>query len=360
MGQSLEKAVSKAATESGLLGIESAEINFDSDINLNLDSSAIGIVVAVLVGLVIVVVIIITLCSRYCCNCCDNLCFQGRGQNLHKKKQIVVRDGQYGSEYHSNLNPAMSILPPDYEAGHAAGCPSCGSQVGGYATSMKRAPSMAASIFARETISRQEEVNKNKIDGFVIPVSNTSDYHTLNNFEKGHLMGNNPTIQYCTMQNGEVGMYIPKANLMDVLDHSQSKSATLKVPSMKYYSSNQRSCTLKPKALDYYTTETENETRKSRTDDKRRRRRRSKTSRSSGYKSDSSQSRPKSNRTITLSSLSDNEEIHHRRKMTIIEETKKRTSPRERAGKGKLSNVEEQLFHSSDDAFATPVKRTYT
>ena len=104
----------------------------------------------------------------------------------------------------------MSILPPDYDAGHATGCPSCGSQVGGYATSMKRAPSMAASIFARETISRQEEVNKNKIDGFVIPVSNTSDYHTLNNFEKGHLMGNNPTIQYCTMQNGEVGMYIPK------------------------------------------------------------------------------------------------------------------------------------------------------
>ena len=89
MGQSLEKAVSKAATESGLLGIESAEINFDSDINLNLDSSAIGIVVAVLVGLVIVIVIIVTLCSRYCCNCCDNLCFQGRGQNLHKKVRVL-------------------------------------------------------------------------------------------------------------------------------------------------------------------------------------------------------------------------------------------------------------------------------
>ena len=67
--------------------------------------------------------------------------------------------------------------------------------------------------------------------------------------------------------------------------------------------------------------------------------------RSSGYKSDSSQSRPKSNqtRTITLSSLSDaeTEQYHHRRKMTIIEETKKR------AGKtSKLSNVEEQLFTS--------------
>ena len=94
MGQSLEKAVSKAATESGLLGIESAEINLDSDINLNLDSSAIGIVVAVLVGLIVVIVIVVTLCSRYCCNCCDNLCFQGRGQNLHKKVCFTIIFGR--------------------------------------------------------------------------------------------------------------------------------------------------------------------------------------------------------------------------------------------------------------------------
>ena len=39
MGNALEKSISKAATEAGLLEIESAEINFDSDINLNLDSS---------------------------------------------------------------------------------------------------------------------------------------------------------------------------------------------------------------------------------------------------------------------------------------------------------------------------------
>ena len=85
MGQSLEKAVTKAATDTGLLGIESAEINLDSDINLNLDSSAIGIVVTVVIVLVIVIIVIIALCSKYCCNCCDNLCFQGKGQNLHKK-----------------------------------------------------------------------------------------------------------------------------------------------------------------------------------------------------------------------------------------------------------------------------------
>ena len=117
------------------------------------------------------------------------------------------RDGQYGSDYHSNLNPAMSILPPDYDHGPVHGCPSCGSQMGGYATSMKRAPSMAASLFARETVKKEE---KGKIDGFVIPVNPTSDYHTLSSAEKGNLMKSNPTIQYCTMANGEVGMYIPK------------------------------------------------------------------------------------------------------------------------------------------------------
>ena len=123
----------------------------------------------------------------------------------------MIRDGQFGSDYHSNLNPAMSIMPPDYDHGH--GCPSCGSQMGGFATSMKRAPSMAASLFARETVSRREEKhNRAGADGFVIPVNHASDYHTLSHVEKNHLMKSHPTIQYCTMANGEVGMYIPKVS----------------------------------------------------------------------------------------------------------------------------------------------------
>ena len=159
MGQSLEKVISKVATEAGLLEIESAEINLDSDINLNLDSGGIGIVLAVFVGLIVVIVVVITLCSRYCCNCCDNLCFQGRGRNLHKNNRNLITRGQYGSDYHSNL-----ILPPGYDHGRDHGCPSCGSQMSGYA------PSSATSRFSRET-------GKENFDRFIIPVNPTSKYH---------------------------------------------------------------------------------------------------------------------------------------------------------------------------------------
>lgn len=368
MGQSLEKAVTKAATDTGLLGIESAEINLDSDINLNLDSSAIGIVVTVVIVLVIVIIVIIALCSKYCCNCCDNLCFQGKGQNLHKKQQlgqsVVIRDGQFGTEYNSNLNPAMSILPPDYENATQAGCPSCGSQMGynngsqfGCPTGLKRSPSLAASFFPKEE-------PKTKVDGYILPVSAASDYQTMSHLEKSQMIRTNPTVQYCTMSNGELGMYIPKANLLDVLEHSHSKIGTLKSSkSMKYYQSDRERCsTMKPR-LEYYTTETEVEGKRERKsgDERKRRRRKSRHSRShrsSGYKSDSSHSRPKSNRTITLSSLSDNEAesapTYHRRQMTIIEETGKSRRKRN----SKLSNVEEQLFTAH--AFPSPQKQTYT
>ena len=51
-----------------------------------------------------------------------------------------------------------------------------------------------------------------KFDGIVIPVSKNSEYHTLNDHEKLDILNNQsyPTIQYCTMANGEVGMYLPK------------------------------------------------------------------------------------------------------------------------------------------------------
>lgn len=76
-----------------------------------------------------------------------------------------MRDGQYGTEFNSNINPAMSILPPDYENATHAGCPSCGSQMGypnggsqmGYPTGMKRSPSLAASLFPREPKSALDE-----------------------------------------------------------------------------------------------------------------------------------------------------------------------------------------------------------
>ena len=72
-------------------------------------------------------------------------------------QSVVIRDGQFGTEYNSNLNPAMSILPPDYENATQAGCPSCGSQMGynngsqfGCPTGLKRSPSLAASFFPKE------------------------------------------------------------------------------------------------------------------------------------------------------------------------------------------------------------------
>jgi len=318
----------------------------------------------------------------------------------------VIRDGQFGTEYNSNLNPAMSILPPDYENATQAGCPSCGSQMGynngsqfGCPTGLKRSPSLAASFFPKEE-------PKNKVDGYILPVSAASDYQTMSHLEKSQMIRTNPTVQYCTMSNGELGMYIPKANLLDVLEHSHSKIGTLKSSkSMKYYHSDRDRCsTMKPR-LEYYTTETEVEGKRERKsgDERRRRRRKSRHSRShrftdackgllkdiskfripkrpeqnprktqssrqdlvysppirsSGYKSDSSHSRPKSNRTITLSSLSDNEAesapTYHRRQMTIIEETGKSRRKRN----SKLSNVEEQLFTAH--AFPSPQKQTYT
>jgi len=213
MGNALEKSISKAATEAGLLEIESAEINFDSDINLNLDSSAIGIVVAVVCGLIIVIIIVISLCSKYCCNCCDNLCFQGRGQNKRKDQKHILHD----AEAHNHDFSAFPGIAP------SKGCPSCGSQVGvgtlisptsNFGGTIKRAPSAAPSFFAQSAI-RDNRLDDTRFDGIVLPVSKQSDYHSLHDNEKIDILNNQayPTIQYCTMANGEVGMYLPKVIL---------------------------------------------------------------------------------------------------------------------------------------------------
>lgn len=58
---------------------------------------------------------------------------------------------------------------------------------------------------------------------------------------------------------------------------------------------------------------------------------------SSGYKSDSSHSRSKSHSSRTFSSQSDEETVH-RRRMTVIEETKKTRS------KKNLSNTEDPIY----------------
>lgn len=325
MGQNLERAVQKSLTDTGLLGIESAEISLESDINLNVDTGAIGIVVVIVVILVIVILLIIALCSKFCCKCCDNLCFQGRGQNK-LGKDLTMRDGQYGPDFSGTINPTMSILPYEDRHNHT-GCPSCGSHIApptaaaSYAASIKRAPSMAASIF--KTMKSDDK----QADGLMMPAS----------------------IQYCTLPSGEVGMFIPKDDLLEVLEHSQtSKMGTMRSNTMKFYSS-----TKKPgdsmRAVEYpgkngtsYTTETEDGRRsRDKRDQRKRRRRRTRDNRShrnptsSGYKSDSSHSRGKSTR--TFSSLSDEETIHSR-KMTIIEESKQSRRKRN------LPNTEDPIF----------------
>ena len=153
---------------------------------------------------------------------------------------------------------------------------------------------------------------KSKVDGYILPVSAASDYQTMSHLEKSQMIRTNPTVQYCTMSNGELGMYIPKvrclrfanaihnepkksiltwysefqANLLDVLEHSHSKIGTLKSSkSMKYYHSDRDRCsTMKPR-LEYYTTETEVEGKRERKsgDERRRRRRKSRHSRSHRY-----------------------------------------------------------------------------
>ncbi|CAG5090892.1 Oidioi.mRNA.OKI2018_I69.PAR.g12754.t1.cds [Oikopleura dioica] len=336
MGQNLERAVQKGFSDAGLLGIESAEVTLDSDINLNVDSGAIGIVVAVIVVLVIVIILVIALCSKYCCNCCDNLCFQGRGQN-RLKKDLTMRDGQYGADYSGTINPTMSILPYEERQNHHTGCPSCGSQVAptvspSYAPSINRAPSVAASIF------KSVKSGGNQVDGHSVMMP--------------------ASIQYCTLPSGEVGMFIPQGDLMEVLEHSQvSKMGTIKSSNtMKYYSSTKKTGD-SMRALEYpgkscnYTTETE-DGRKSREKRDQRKRRKRRTHRessakshprnpnipSSGYKSDSSHSRSKSHSSRTFSSHSDEETVH-RRRMTVIEETKKTSR-----SKKNLSNTEDPIF----------------
>lgn len=328
MGQNLERAVSKSFSDAGLLGIESAEVTLDSDINLNVDSGALGIIVAVVVVLVIVIILVIALCSKYCCKCFDNLCFQGRGQNK-LKKDLTIRDGQYGLDYSGTINPTMSILPYEERQNHT-GCPSCGSQVAptvspSYAPSINRAPSVAASIF------KSMKSGGNEVDGsLMMPAS----------------------IQYCTLPSGEVGMFIPQGSLHEVLEHSQvSKMGTIRsTNTMKYYSSTKKAGD-STRALEYpkcnYTTETEDgrRSREKRDQRKRRKRRTHKESSrshprnptSSGYKSDSSHSRSKSHSSRTFSSQSDEETVH-RRRMTVIEETKKTRS------KKNLSNTEDPIY----------------
>ena len=43
-------------------------------------------------------------------------------------------------------------------------------------------------------------------------MNKSSEYHTLADQEKNEILNTQsyPTIQYCTMANGEVGMYLPK------------------------------------------------------------------------------------------------------------------------------------------------------
>jgi hypothetical protein len=137
---------------------------------------------------------------------------------------MSVHDGMLGSVYHPQpFHPApMSVMPGDHDHING-GCPSCGSQMGavGFDNTIKRAPSMAASLFTRELMpgnvtmkrefDRRDFKNSNgNFDGMVIPVHQNSNYHTLNHIEKNTLMKVNPQIQYCQMANGEVGMYIPK------------------------------------------------------------------------------------------------------------------------------------------------------
>ena len=55
---------------------------------------------------------------------------------------------------------------------------------------------------------------KTKVDGYILPVSAASDYQTMSHLEKSQMMRTNPTVQYCTMSNGELGMYIPKVRCL--------------------------------------------------------------------------------------------------------------------------------------------------
>jgi len=63
-----------------------------------------------------------------------------------------------------------------------------------------------------------------KFDGIVIPMNNNSEYHTLADHEKTDILNRQqyPTIQYCTMPSGEVGMFLPKVTvtLLYLLDYS--------------------------------------------------------------------------------------------------------------------------------------------
>ena len=56
---------------------------------------------------------------------------------------------------------------------------------------------------------------KTKVDGYILPVSAASDYQTMSHLEKSQMIRTNPTVQYCTMSNGELGMYIPKVRCLD-------------------------------------------------------------------------------------------------------------------------------------------------
>jgi len=361
MGNAMEKAVSKAATEAGLLEIESAEINFDSDINLNLDSSAIGIVVAVICGVIIVIIIVVSLCSRYCCNCCDNLCFQGRGQNRKGEKTILK------SDVTSPETPIYPIFNGTIDP--SRGCVSCGSQGGNgtlapshFGGTINRAPSMAPSYFA-QTLGRDDI----KFDGIVIPMNKSSEYHTLADQEKNEILNTQayPTIQYCTMANGEVGMYLPKnTEMLDILNR-RNQCSTMKQKS--HYAEPYHCHTIsrstttrheisrnRPMAIDYHDEVDRSKSMRNESPSKRRRRKSKQSSRShrstsdKGYKSDSSQFRSKSqatNQTTTspLSSLSDTpEEIENIR--PEIDGRRKRNRKERESRLSRISNSEPPLY----------------
>jgi len=56
----------------GLIDVESANIEVNSNLNLNFDWGTIGIIVGAVVGIVVVIFIIVYFCGRGSANCCDN------------------------------------------------------------------------------------------------------------------------------------------------------------------------------------------------------------------------------------------------------------------------------------------------
>ena len=73
---------------------------------------------------------------------------------------------------------------------------------------------------------------KSKVDGYILPVSAASDYQTMSHLEKSQMIRTNPTVQYCTMSNGELGMYIPKVRCLSfafAIHNEPKKSILLKI-----------------------------------------------------------------------------------------------------------------------------------